>query len=91
MAEKFDICKKYVTDSETKEGHGIVSFPRKNHCQSNPTEIIWAQVKTYVSKASIFKMANLILFTSEALNHVTQQTWMHTVQNDEYLLGNGAY
>lgn len=47
--------KKYVIDTIAADaGHKVVRLP-PYHCQYNPIELIWAQVKTYVAKKNFFK------------------------------------
>ncbi|XP_076036265.1 uncharacterized protein LOC143022129 [Oratosquilla oratoria] len=79
------ICKdntKYAIDTIAEEaGHRIVRIP-PYHCQYNPTELIWAQVKSYVAKNSS-KMADLNILAKEAIDSVTPVNWMEAVRHAE--------
>lgn len=46
------------------------------HCNYNPTELIWAQVKGQVAKLNnTFKMDDIERLTHEALDAVTIDDW----------------
>lgn len=46
------------------------------HCEMNPIELIWAQVKGFVAKQNkTFKMAELKVLLPEALASVTAENW----------------
>ena len=55
------------------------------HCQYNPIELIWAQVKSYIGKRNTFKVAALKLLVEEALNSVTAENWKQAVRHAEQL------
>lgn len=75
----------YVIDKIAEEhGHKIVRLP-PYHCQYNPIELIWAQVKGYVAKRNTFKLADLKPLVNEALNHVTSENWRKAVLHAEKL------
>lgn len=59
LAKKLDITTTYAIDKIAEEaGHRVVRLP-PYHCQYNPIELIWAQVKTHIAKKNDFKMATL--------------------------------
>lgn len=74
--------KTYELDSIANEmGHEVVRLP-PYHCQYNPIELIWAQVKREVaSKNSTFKIADVERLAHEALDNVTQQDWAKCVRH----------
>uniref|UniRef100_A0A0P4VTN2 Tc1-like transposase DDE domain-containing protein n=1 Tax=Scylla olivacea TaxID=85551 RepID=A0A0P4VTN2_SCYOL len=72
-----------VIDKIAEEaGHQVLRLP-PYHCQYNPIELIWAQVKTYIAKKNTFKMANLKVLVTEALSLITPQTWKKAVGHTE--------
>lgn len=90
--ELYDLAKKlcngektYVIDTIAAEaGHKVVRLP-PYHCQYNPIELIWAQVKTYIAKRNTFKLAQLKLLVEEALSMVTPDNWKEAVKHAEKL------
>jgi len=78
--------KKYELDQLAIEmGHEVVRLP-PYHCQYNPIELIWAQVKCQVAKNNTtFKMCDIERLTYEALDSVTQQDWEKCVRHAEEL------
>ncbi|KAL4125798.1 hypothetical protein QTP88_010038 [Uroleucon formosanum] len=68
--------KKYKLDSVALQmGHEVVRLP-PYHCQYNPIELIWAQVKGEVAKKnSIFKMADVEVLVNNALDEITKEVW----------------
>ncbi|CAK9802850.1 hypothetical protein ANTQUA_LOCUS10453 [Anthophora quadrimaculata] len=46
------------------------------HCELNPIEMIWAQVKNYVAaRNSTFKFCDMVRLFTEAINVVTPENW----------------
>lgn len=85
MTKKFSAAKKYRIDTIAEEAaHRVVRLP-PYHCQYNPIELIWGQVKSYIAKRNTFKMADLKPLVKEAVNHVTAHNWMQAVQHAEQL------
>lgn len=77
--------KRYVADAIAKEaGHIVVRLP-PYHCQYNPIELIWAQVKTYITKRNKFKMVDLKPLVKEAMSAVTPENWKKAVKHAEEL------
>ncbi|KAL4121281.1 hypothetical protein QTP88_013826 [Uroleucon formosanum] len=68
--------KKYKLDSVALQmGHEVVRLP-PYHCQYNPIELIWAQVKGEVAKKnSTFKMADVEVLVNNALDEITKEVW----------------
>lgn len=56
-------------------GHEVVRLP-PYHCQYNPIELIWAQVKGEVAeKNHTFKLADVEVLVNNALDAVTKEDW----------------
>ncbi|XP_060843069.1 uncharacterized protein LOC132923230 [Rhopalosiphum padi] len=68
--------KKYKLDELTYQiGHEVVRLP-PYHCQYNPIELIWAQVKGRVAeKNSTFKIADVETIVHEEIDAVTPEDW----------------
>ncbi|XP_064080755.1 uncharacterized protein LOC135197672 [Macrobrachium nipponense] len=75
----------YVIDRMTRDnGHQVVRLP-PYHCEYNPIELIWAQVKTYVAKRNNLKMADLKPLVREAIQSMTAENWANAVKHCENL------
>lgn len=74
----------YELDEEAyKAGHEVVRLPTY-HCQYNPIELIWAQIKNEVaSKNKTFKIADVEKLTHEAIENVTLQNCKSYVEHAE--------
>jgi len=68
--------KKYKLDEIALQmGHEVVRLP-PYHCQYNPIEMIWAQVKGEVAeKNHSFKIADVEVLVNNALDAVTKENW----------------
>ncbi|VVC34101.1 Hypothetical protein CINCED_3A015520 [Cinara cedri] len=56
-------------------GHEVLRIPL-NHCQYNPIELIWAQVKGKVAeKNNTFKIVDVEVLVNSALDTVTTEDW----------------
>ncbi|PSN44899.1 hypothetical protein C0J52_06180 [Blattella germanica] len=78
--------KQYELDLIAQEkGHRVVRLP-PYHCQYNPIELIWAQVKGYVAERNnTFKMADIEVLLNEAINSITIAAWEKCVKHAEKL------
>ncbi|XP_025203228.1 uncharacterized protein LOC112600257 [Melanaphis sacchari] len=78
--------KKYELDQLALEmDHEVIRLP-PYHCQYNPIELIWAQVKGQVAKNNkTFKMCDIERLTHEALDSVTQHDWEKCARHAEEL------
>lgn len=75
----------YVTDTIASEhGHRVVRLP-PYHCQYNPIELIWAQLKGYVSKKNTFRNADMMPLINEALGTITAENWRNAVTHAEQI------
>lgn len=73
---------KFVVDEMAKErGHVILRLP-PYHCELNPIELIWAQIKNEVARNNTtFKMADLKILFENAVSAVTAVSWSKCVQH----------
>ncbi|XP_050707116.1 uncharacterized protein LOC126992421 [Eriocheir sinensis] len=91
-AELMQLVRQHTTDADvnnyviekmaSEHGHTVVRLP-PYHCQYNPIELIWAQVKGYVSVRNKFKIADLKPLTHEAINSITKENWKNAVAHAE--------
>lgn len=72
--------KKYELDEIAfSMGHEVIRLP-PNHCQYNPIELIWAQVKRKIAeKNTNFKMTDVEELVHEALDSITIDDWKRCV------------
>ncbi|XP_025200882.1 uncharacterized protein LOC112598574 [Melanaphis sacchari] len=84
--------KKYELDEiALSMGHEVVRLPLY-HCQYNPIELIWAQVKGKVAEQNTsFKMADVEQLVHNALDSITTDDWRKCVlhcnklQDDDFI------
>lgn len=76
----------YVIDNLANErGHEVIRLP-PYHCQYNPIELIWAQVKGEVAaNNNTFKIADVESLLHKAIDNVTQEDWVKCVRHAEEL------
>jgi len=76
--------KRYELDEiASSMGHEVIRLP-PYHCQYNPIELIWAQVKSEVAKKNnTFKMVDVERLTNEALDSVSKSDWEKCVEHAE--------
>ena len=68
-----------------ERGHQIIRLP-PYHCQYNPIELVWAQVKRAVARRNnTFKIADVERLVNEELDNVTQEQWASCVKHAEQL------
>jgi len=80
----------YVVDKIASDhGHRVVRLP-PYHCHYNPIELIWAQVKGYVSKRNTFKIADIKSLMEDSLKKVTKENWRDAVKHAEKLQSDDA-
>lgn len=85
LCKKYATGKKYYIDTIAKEaGHRVVRLP-PYHCQYNPIELVWAQVKRYIAGKNNYKLADLKLLVKESLEQVTPCNWMNAVRHTDEL------
>jgi len=75
----------HLDEVALKRGHEVIRLP-PYHCQYNPIQLIWAQLKNQVSKKNnTFKMVDIERLTHEALDSVTVHDWEKCVRHAESL------
>ena len=75
----------YVVDKMALDnGHKVVRLP-PYHCQYNPIELIWGQVKAYVAKRNTFKLATLKPLIEESITRISKENWRDAVKHAENL------
>lgn len=72
----------YVTDEMAKEkGIAVVRLP-PYHCELNPIELVWADVKGYVARNNTtFKFTDVKKLLKDGLSAVTTEKWKNCVNH----------
>ena len=90
LTKKYNTGKKYLIDTIAKDaGHRVVRLP-PYHCQYNPIELIWAQVKKNIADKNNYKLADLKILVKQSLEQVTPAHWMNVVRHTDKLQENYA-
>lgn len=79
---------KYIIDEVAKEANIILLRLPPYHCELNPIELVWSDVKRYIAKNNIdFKKDSVKNLISEAYSQVSSEKWnsyvSHTVKVEE--------
>ena len=79
---------RYVIDELAEEQGVLVVRSPIGHCELNPIELVWAQVKGYVAKNNkTFKLADVLRLIEEGFTKVTPNAWAkccdHVVKVEE--------
>lgn len=76
ISQNKDKTKKYAVDEMAKSmGFTVLRLP-PYHCELNPIEMVWAQVKGYVkSRNTTFKVKDVEELTKESIVNVTSEQW----------------
>lgn len=79
--------KTYVLDEIARErGHRVIRLP-PYHCEFNPIELIWAQIKNRVaSENREFTLNAVERLTKEAVDAVTVSDWFNAVRHTRKLI-----
>ena len=66
----------YEIDKIAKDfGHCVIRLP-PYHCEFNPIELIWAQVKDFVRKRNTkFNIGHLLQVFQDGVNSITAERW----------------
>ncbi|KAI8421740.1 hypothetical protein MSG28_002580 [Choristoneura fumiferana] len=84
LLSKFDKEKyktKYVDDYAASKGVTVLRLP-PYHCELNPIELIWAQVKSFVGrKNKTFTMAEIKILLKEGLARIGAEEWAKCVSH----------
>ena len=71
----------YKTDVAESAGHCVLLLPVA-HCELNPIEMIWAQVKCYAArKNKTFTMSEALKLSHDGINNVTAENWAACVRH----------
>lgn len=72
----------YVVDGVAKRvGVEVLRLP-PYHCELNPIELVWADVKGYVArKNTTFKMVDIKKLLHEALANITEDKWQNCISH----------
>lgn len=72
----------YVIDEMAKKvGVEVLRLP-PYHCELNPIELVWADVKGYVARNNTtFKMADVKKLFQEALDNITAEKWKNCISH----------
>lgn len=72
----------YVTDEMAKKNNKIVIRLPPYHCELNPIELIWAQIKNEVaSKNQTFKIADVKDLLLQAIQNVSHIHWQKCIEH----------
>ena len=79
---KKDTFRTYRIDTlAASHGHTVLRLP-PYHCNFNPIELIWGQVKGYVAKRNVtFKSGDIKFLFLEAVNCVMPENWTKACQH----------
>jgi len=80
IKHKYDL---YVVDEEAKKQNKIVLRLPPYHCELNPIEMSWSNVKGYVkTNISTFKINDVRRLLNEGIERVTLEMWSNYVSHD---------
>lgn len=73
---------KYVVDEMARErGITVLRLP-PYHCELNPIELIWAQLKGYVARHNTtFKLNDVKVLLQEAVESITANSWTKCIEH----------
>ncbi|XP_074028603.1 uncharacterized protein isoform X1 [Leptinotarsa decemlineata] len=79
---------KYVVDEMARERNIIVHRLPPYHCELNPTELIWAQIKNQVAREDLTSETDKIKgLLATAIENVTPESWKkcirHTIKEED--------
>lgn len=73
---------KYIVDEMAKSHNKLVLRLPPYHCELNPIELIWAQVKNHVAaNNTTFKFADIQNLFHEAVATVTMEKWENCIKH----------
>jgi transposase len=72
-----------VDELAVQEGKTVLRLP-PYHCELNPIELIWAQIKNEVASKNItFKLRDVKPLFQEAVEHVTDENWKKCIEHSK--------
>ncbi|XP_072384696.1 uncharacterized protein [Diabrotica undecimpunctata] len=73
---------KYIVDEMAKEKNQIVLRLPPYHCELNPIELIWADLKNYIAeKNTSFKFSDMKNLFHEGITRITSAKWQKCIQH----------
>ena len=77
----FSLLYYFVRVCLEENGHFVLRSPVR-HCELNPIELIWAEMKRFVAcRNTTFKMKDVRNLTNEAIQSITVEAWQGCVDN----------
>ncbi|XP_042146286.1 uncharacterized protein LOC121835838 [Ixodes scapularis] len=71
----------YRVDTRAENGCTVLRLP-PYHCELNPIELIWGQVKNEVARSnSSFKLKDVKVLLEQAIKNVTKDNWTAAIQH----------
>lgn len=71
----------YLDDQTKKKGHCILRLP-PYHCNLNPIEMVWAQLKNYIRQNNTtFKKDDMIPLIDRAYQSISVENWCNYVEH----------
>lgn len=72
----------YVTDELARKANKTVLRLPPYHCELNPIELIWAQIKNEVASNNVtFKLSNAKILLQNAIQNVTADKWKNCIKH----------
>lgn len=82
LVKRAAITPKYVVDEMAEQQNRTILRLPPYHCELNPIELIWAQIKGEVARNNkTFKMKDLHTLFQQALNNVTAENWRNAIRH----------
>ncbi|XP_031352063.1 uncharacterized protein LOC116177270 [Photinus pyralis] len=82
LVKRAAVTPKYVVDEIAKEHNRTVLRLPPYHCELNPIELIWPQIKGEVARNNTtFKMKDLHPLFQQAVEHVTAENWKNAIRH----------
>lgn len=73
--------KKIVDEMAKQHGMVVLRLP-PYHCELNPIELVWSQVKGYVAKNNkTFNLKEVRQLLQEAINNISEENWKNCVKH----------
>ncbi|XP_023210880.1 uncharacterized protein LOC111639341 [Centruroides sculpturatus] len=81
IKHKYD---KYIIDEMAKEiGIDVLRLP-PYHCNLNPIELIWADMKGYIARHNTtFKLSDVRILMNEAIEQINEERWRKCIEHIE--------
>ncbi|XP_046145934.1 uncharacterized protein LOC123989258 [Osmia bicornis bicornis] len=82
LTRKYKRENNYVIDEYAKlNGHEVLRLP-PYHCELNPNELAWANVKDYVrARNTSYKLSDVKTLLIEAIENVSAESWQNFIRH----------